>query len=116
MVGAIPEPAAASTLRRRSSVGFIPVHWLPQIAWGRAPVMNNDLALRIILATRVIFTVRFVVLRCLASVILVDFFVAALNSTPTSLCEAATRIVMSCVASSFAMRCASLRPLATMVF
>ena len=69
-VGAMPDPAAARTRRRFSSVGFIPVHWLPQMAWGKAPVMNNDLALRIILATRVIFTVRFLALRCLASVIL----------------------------------------------
>ena len=79
------------------------------MAWGRAPVINSDLALRIILATRVIFTVRFLALRCLASVIFVDLPFAALNSTPTSLCEAATRMVMPCAASSLAMECASLR-------
>ena len=85
------------------------------MAWGRAPVINNDLAFRIIFATRVIFTVRFLALRCLASVILVDLDLAALNSTPTSLWEAATRMVMPCVASSLAIECASLRSLATIV-
>ena len=94
-MGEIPDPAAARTLMRLSSLESMPAHWFPQIAWGRAPEVKSDLALRTILATLAILIVRFFASRCLASVILDDLQVAALKSIPKSLCEVATRIVMS---------------------
>ena len=77
---------------RRSSLESMPAHWFPQMAWGKAPEVKSDLALRIIFATLAIFMVRFFALRCLALVIFEDLHVAALNSIPKSLCDDATRI------------------------
>ena len=103
-MGEIPDPASARTLMRLSSLESMPAHWFPQMAWGRAPEVKSDLALRTVFATLAILMVRFFALRCLALVIFEDLHVAALKSIPKSLCEVATRIVMSYCANSLAMR------------